>query len=148
MFVGAARSGVTGGGVTGGEVTGGEVTGGEVTGGEVTASEVTASEVTASSEVVVGALVVFDTVEPVVCALLADPLSAESDLLTCHAMTSPTTNRAMTQTVATRDAPPPFFRLRLDPAVMPWPIAAQMTDVEIEALWLYLQSLPPQLPAG
>ena len=36
----------------------------------------------------------------------------------------------------------------LDPAVMPWPIAAQMTDVEIEALWLYLQSLPPQLPAG
>ena len=36
----------------------------------------------------------------------------------------------------------------LDPAVMPWPIAAQMTDVELEALWLYLQSLPPQLPAG
>lgn len=31
----------------------------------------------------------------------------------------------------------------LDPAVMPWPIAAQMTDVELEALWLYLQSLPP-----
>ena len=31
----------------------------------------------------------------------------------------------------------------LDPAVMPWPIAAQMTDVEMEALWLYLASLPP-----
>jgi mono/diheme cytochrome c family protein len=31
----------------------------------------------------------------------------------------------------------------LDPAVMPWPIAAQMTDVELEALWLYLASLPP-----
>ena len=31
----------------------------------------------------------------------------------------------------------------LDPAVMPWPIAAQMTDVELEALWLYFQSLPP-----
>ena len=36
----------------------------------------------------------------------------------------------------------------LDPAVMPWPIAAQMTDVELEALWLYLQSLPPASPAG
>lgn len=36
----------------------------------------------------------------------------------------------------------------LDPAVMPWPIAAQMTDVELEALWLYLQSLPPSQPAG
>lgn len=31
----------------------------------------------------------------------------------------------------------------LDPAVMPWPVAAQMTDVELEALWLYLSSLPP-----
>ena len=31
----------------------------------------------------------------------------------------------------------------LDPAVMPWPIAAQMTDVELEALWLFLTSLPP-----
>ena len=36
----------------------------------------------------------------------------------------------------------------LDPQVMPWPITAQMTDVEIEALWLYLQSLPPVTPAG
>jgi cytochrome c553 len=36
----------------------------------------------------------------------------------------------------------------LDPAVMPWPIALEMTDVEIEALWLYLQSLPPASPAG
>lgn len=33
----------------------------------------------------------------------------------------------------------------LDPAVMPWPIAERMTDVEMEALWLYLQSLPPAL---
>lgn len=31
----------------------------------------------------------------------------------------------------------------LDPAIMPWPLAAQMTDVELEALWLYLQALPP-----
>ncbi len=31
----------------------------------------------------------------------------------------------------------------LDPAVMPWPLTAQMTDVELEALWLYLTSLPP-----
>lgn len=31
----------------------------------------------------------------------------------------------------------------LDPDVMPWPIATRMTDVELEALWLYLQSLPP-----
>jgi hypothetical protein len=29
---------------------------------------------------------------------------------------------------------------------MPWPIAAQMTDVELEALWLYLKSLPPATP--
>lgn len=34
----------------------------------------------------------------------------------------------------------------LDPAVMPWPLAGQMTDVELEALWLYLQSLPPVTP--
>ncbi len=31
----------------------------------------------------------------------------------------------------------------LNPSVMPWPIATHMTDVELEALWLYLQSLPP-----
>lgn len=36
----------------------------------------------------------------------------------------------------------------LDPAVMPWPLTAQMTAVELEALWLYLQSLPPTEPAG
>lgn len=36
----------------------------------------------------------------------------------------------------------------LDPAVMPWPIAARMTDVELEALWLYLQSLPPATTAN
>ncbi len=36
----------------------------------------------------------------------------------------------------------------LDPAVMPWPLAAQMTDVELEALWLYLQSLPPATPGS
>jgi len=36
----------------------------------------------------------------------------------------------------------------LDPKVMPWPLASQMTDVEMEALWLYLQSLPPTEPAG
>jgi mono/diheme cytochrome c family protein len=31
----------------------------------------------------------------------------------------------------------------LDPAQMPWPVGAQMTDVELKALWAYLQSLPP-----
>ncbi len=36
----------------------------------------------------------------------------------------------------------------LDPAIMPWPIATQMSDVELEALWLYFQSLPPAEPAG
>ena len=32
---------------------------------------------------------------------------------------------------------------QLDPLKMPWPLTAQMTDVELEALWLYFQSLPP-----
>lgn len=32
---------------------------------------------------------------------------------------------------------------QLDPQDMPWPLTAQMTDVELEALWLYFQSLPP-----
>lgn len=31
----------------------------------------------------------------------------------------------------------------LDPSVMPWPIANSMTDVELEALWLYLSNLEP-----
>ncbi|MCA9867284.1 MAG: cytochrome C [Anaerolineae bacterium] len=31
----------------------------------------------------------------------------------------------------------------LDPLVMPWPVALEMTDVELEAIWLYLSSLPP-----
>lgn len=31
----------------------------------------------------------------------------------------------------------------LDPAVMPWPITAQMTETELKALWAYLQTLPP-----
>lgn len=31
----------------------------------------------------------------------------------------------------------------LDPAVMPWPVALDMTDTELEAIWLYLKSLPP-----
>lgn len=31
----------------------------------------------------------------------------------------------------------------LDPMVMPWTMTQHMTDVEIEALWLYLQGLPP-----
>lgn len=32
---------------------------------------------------------------------------------------------------------------QLDLLKMPWPLTAQMTDVELEALWLYFQSLPP-----
>ncbi|MGD8731438.1 MAG: c-type cytochrome [Anaerolineales bacterium] len=31
----------------------------------------------------------------------------------------------------------------LDPSVMPWPISNAMTDVELEALWMYLSSLEP-----
>lgn len=31
----------------------------------------------------------------------------------------------------------------LDPSVMPWTMTQHMTDVEIEAVWLYLQGLPP-----
>lgn len=31
----------------------------------------------------------------------------------------------------------------LDPAMMPWTLTREMTDVELEALWLYLSSLPP-----
>jgi hypothetical protein len=31
---------------------------------------------------------------------------------------------------------------------MPWPAIAQMTDDELQALWLYLQSLPPVADGG
>ncbi len=31
----------------------------------------------------------------------------------------------------------------LDPSVMPWPIANSMTQVELEALWIYLSNLEP-----
>jgi mono/diheme cytochrome c family protein len=31
----------------------------------------------------------------------------------------------------------------LDPDIMPWTLAAQMTELELKALWAYLQSLPP-----
>ena len=31
----------------------------------------------------------------------------------------------------------------LDPAIMPWPIGASMTDVELQAMWSFLQNLPP-----
>lgn len=37
---------------------------------------------------------------------------------------------------------------QLDPRNMPWPLTAEMTDVEIEALWLYFRSLPPAMPPG
>lgn len=32
---------------------------------------------------------------------------------------------------------------QLDPSVMPWPGFAQMSDLELKALWAFLQSLPP-----
>lgn len=32
---------------------------------------------------------------------------------------------------------------QLNPLDMPWPLTSQMTDVELEALWIYFQSLPP-----
>ncbi len=31
----------------------------------------------------------------------------------------------------------------LNPQDMPWPLVSHMTDIELEALWLYLQSRPP-----
>lgn len=31
----------------------------------------------------------------------------------------------------------------LDPSVMPWTVALEMTDTELEAMWVYLNSLPP-----
>jgi mono/diheme cytochrome c family protein len=31
----------------------------------------------------------------------------------------------------------------IDPEIMPWPAIGQMTDDELQAIWLYLQSLPP-----
>lgn len=34
----------------------------------------------------------------------------------------------------------------LDPSMMPWPLVLEMTDTELEAIWLYLSSLPPALP--
>ncbi|MDL1948678.1 cytochrome c [Acidobacteria bacterium ACD] len=34
----------------------------------------------------------------------------------------------------------------LDPEVMPWMMTQHFTDTEIEALWLYLQSIPPVVP--
>jgi len=36
---------------------------------------------------------------------------------------------------------------QLDPQYMPWPITAQMTDDELRAIYLYLQSVPA-LPYG
>ncbi len=36
----------------------------------------------------------------------------------------------------------------LDPLQMPWTMTQHMTDIEIDALWLYLQSLPPVVPNG
>ena len=36
----------------------------------------------------------------------------------------------------------------LDPAIMPWPVVLEMTDIELEAIWLYLSSLPPVAPAN
>lgn len=32
---------------------------------------------------------------------------------------------------------------QLDPALMPWPAVAAMTDLELQALWTFLQGLPP-----
>lgn len=37
--------------------------------------------------------------------------------------------------------------VEINPEAMPWPAFQHMTDVEIEAVWLYLNSLPPASPA-
>ena len=31
----------------------------------------------------------------------------------------------------------------INPVAMPWPAFSQMTDTELAALWLYLETLPP-----
>jgi mono/diheme cytochrome c family protein len=31
----------------------------------------------------------------------------------------------------------------LDPGAMPWPMTAQMTDLELKAIWAFLQTIPP-----
>lgn len=31
----------------------------------------------------------------------------------------------------------------LNPAIMPWPVGAAMTDTELQALWVFLKNLPP-----
>ena len=36
----------------------------------------------------------------------------------------------------------------LDPAYMPWPVTLEMTDIELEALWLFLSTLAPVEPAA
>ncbi len=36
----------------------------------------------------------------------------------------------------------------LDPEWMPWPSFGQMTDDDLKALWLHLQSVPPQADGG
>ena len=36
----------------------------------------------------------------------------------------------------------------LDPLQMPWTMTQHMTDIEIEALWIYLQTLPPVVLNG
>jgi mono/diheme cytochrome c family protein len=33
---------------------------------------------------------------------------------------------------------------QLDPAVMPWPVTAQMTETELKALWAYIRTVPPK----
>lgn len=33
---------------------------------------------------------------------------------------------------------------QLDPKIMPWPYYGQMTDLELQAIWTYLQTLPPR----
>ncbi len=37
--------------------------------------------------------------------------------------------------------------VEINPEAMPWPAFQHMNDVEIEAVWLYLNSLPPAMPA-
>ncbi len=32
---------------------------------------------------------------------------------------------------------------QLDPSMMPWPSTAEMSDLELKAVWAFLQSLPP-----
>lgn len=55
-------------------------------------------------------------------------------------------NHRMAKTYAVNDPPPAIPRMLS--AVMPWPYTRFMTDEEIHAVWLYVQSVPSKKTKG